>query len=712
MLLKHIQFMFTMKKRILRFKRILYAEFFLIFTLCIPSLKAEQIRLFTPDNGLFNSYINQIYQDSKGYIWITTYPGDGIVRLDANTLLPVFFNRHNSEIGNNIIRCIYEDRNDNIWFGTEDYGIYIFKVKATIDEKNVLQKDMQVVILPSWWWSVTAKLIYTVLIILLLFSSYAYLSYWLRQRRQKQLTEDKLQFFTDISHEIITPLTLIIGSLEKMMEIKVDDNMQASFRIMYQNAIRILRLMNQLMDLRALDRGKVKLKIEQVDIMGFIRNIMDSFTDLANNRQITFELKMDAEFPFVFIDRDCLDKVIFNLLSNAFKFTPAEGNVTVYVRTEGTERLAISVQDSGIGILEEQQKRIFERFYQIREGKRNTKMGTGIGLHLAKMMTELHHGSLHVESEPEKGSKFTVRLPLSKTAYRVDEFDAGNEEGPITMFQPSFPVFADEKNDEKFYKTKKKRRSSVLIVEDDTDILNYMEFELSHDYRVYTAINGKEGLTKALQYLPDVIVCDIVMPEMDGLALCKHIKKNEKTCHIPVILLTAKTSIEQRIEGLEMGADSYIPKPFNIKHLQTRIEKLIQLRETLKQKYTGELEVVEENIKVVTSDEKLLSRFNDKLKEQIKNPNLNVDLISKELGISRVHLNRRLKAITNDSPGSYIRNYRLKHAAWLLINKNMTIAEIAYAVGFSSQVHFSVIFKKHYGMSPSEYVETHRNTKE
>jgi len=194
------------------------------------------------------------------------------------------------------------------------------------------------------------------------------------------------------------------------------------------------------------------------------------------------------------------------------------------------------------------------------------------------------------------------------------------------------------------------------------------------------------------------------MPEMDGLTLCKLIKTNENTCHIPIILLTAKTSVEQRIEGLEMGADSYIPKPFNIKHLKTRIDKLIYLRETLKQKYTGKLEAQEENIKVVTSDEKLLARFNEQLKEQISNPDLNVGSISKELGISRVHLNRRLKAITNESPGNYIRNYRLKHAAWLLMNKNMTIAEIAYAVGFSSHAYFSSIFKEHYGMPPTEYI--------
>jgi len=597
-------------------------------------------------------------------------------------------------------------------------GVYVFKVKATIDEINILQKDMEVVILPPWWRTVPARLVYLTLVILLLCSVYIYLSYWIRQRRvlmekeqQKQISESKLRLFTDISHEIRTPLTLIIGPLEKMMDMKVDDTMRASFKIMYQNAIRILRLINQLMDLRAMDNRKLKLKVEPVDISSFISNIMDSFTDLASARQIDFRMKTEDQLPLVFIDKDCLDKIIFNLLSNAFKFTPLGGNIFIEVQTERTEQLVISVQDSGIGIAKEQQEHIFDRFYQVHDGNRNTKIGTGIGLHLSKMMAELHHGSLQVESEQGAGSKFIIKIPLKEPVYKADEFGAGSEESPVTMFQPSISSFANKETEEITKKTKKKGQESVLIVEDDMDILRYMESELSANYHIYTAINGKEGLTKALQYLPDVIVSDVVMPETDGLTLCKLIKTNEKTCHIPVILLTAKTSIEQRIEGLEVGADSYIPKPFNMKHLQTRIEKLILLREMLKQKYTGELDIAENDINVVTSDEKLLHRFTEKLKQNMMEPDLNVEFFSKELGISRVHLNRRLKAITNESPGNYIRNYRLKHAEWLLTNKNMTIAEIAYAVGFSSQAHFSTIFKKHYGMTPKEYVETHRNAK-
>ena len=627
-----------------------------------------------------------------------------------------------------------ESSNRSVTYTNLNPGFYVFKVKATIDGIHTLQKDMQVVILPPWWLSLTAKMSYVIVFILLIYSIYSYISHRLRQRRelmekeqQKQISESKLHFFTDISHEIRTPLSLIIAPLEKMIENgNGDPAMRSSFRIMYQNAIRILRMINQLMDLRALDNGKLKLKIEQVDILKFIHNIMDSFTDLANARQISFTMKSEDGLPPVFIDMDCLDKIIFNLLSNAFKFTPQGGSVLVDVQSEEQEKdgmtlcwLSISVQDSGIGITKEQHENIFDRFYQVPNGKPNVGMGKGIGgigLHLSKMMAELHHGSLKVESEPEKGSKFTVSIPLTMgheplsndTIYKADEYGSESEQTPVTMFQPSVYVINDKKDEGKTDKRKKNGQKSVLLVEDDLDILNYMKSELSTDYHIYTANNGKEGLTKALQYLPDIIVSDILMPEMNGLLLCKLIKTNETTCHIPVILLTAKTSIEQRIEGIEAGADSYIPKPFNIKHLQTRIEKLIKLRDTLKQKYSGELDVAEDDIKVITSDEKLLNRLNYILNTQLNNPDLSIEIISKELGVSKVQLHRRLKVLTNETPGNYIRNFRLKHAAWLLVNKNMTISEIAYSVGFSSLAYFSAIFKVHYGMSPKEYVETNK----
>jgi signal transduction histidine kinase/ligand-binding sensor domain-containing protein/DNA-binding response OmpR family regulator len=613
---------------------------------------------------------------------------------------------------------LVNDPNRSITYTNLNPGKYIFKIKATLDGTNFLEREIKVIIEPPFWLSVWAKIIYAVLILLIVYFIYLYLSNRIKQKQilmekeqQKQLSESKLQFFTDISHEIRTPLTLILGPIEKLEEHTKDEKNLSIYKIIHQNALRILRLVNQLMDLRAVDKGKLKLKVEETSLEEFINKIMDSFRELAISKQINFNLIVENPLPDVYIDRDCIDKVIFNLLSNAFKFTNTEGSITIYVRTNAG-KIEISVEDTGIGIAKENQTYIFDRFYQVRDNKVNTKMGTGIGLHLSKMMIELHHGEIFVESEPDNGCKFTVRLPLDKNEYKPEEFGNTIGEATAMMVQPSFQLY-EKITDANQEEEKKEARhvQSVLLVEDDIDILNYIDSELSVKYKIYKANNGKEGLNKALKHIPDLIVSDIVMPEMDGLNLCKVLKSNDKTCHIPIILLTAKTNVEQRIEGIEMGADSYIPKPFNMKHLETRIEKLIELRRKLKGKYSAGTNDAETEIQVVSSDEKLCLKFNEKLREQISNPNLSVESISRELGLSRVHLNRRLKAIINESPGNYIRNFRLKQAALLLTNKKMSIAEVAYAVGFSSHAYFSNIFKDHFGMSPSEYVETNKPEK-
>lgn len=598
-------------------------------------------------------------------------------------------------------------------------GKYIFKVKATLDGINFLTRDVQVVIDPPLWLSPWAKFFYFLLLVALLFMLYRYVLHRMKQGRilmeqeqEKQMSESKLQFFTDISHEIRTPLTLIIGPLEKLMEAKKDRKTHSSYQIIHQNALRILRLINQLMDLRAVEHGRLKLKVEPVSISRFVEHLMDSFREMAETKRIDFRLITDKEVPEeLYIDKDCLDKIVFNLLSNAFKFTPQGGTITVSIE-RGDDLLRLIVQDSGIGIEKDKQDLIFNRFFQVRENKANVKVGTGIGLHLSKLMAELHRGSIGVESEAGRGSSFIVTLPLSKEVYTPEEFGVPSAEEPVTMFQPSFPVFdvSDSQKDKmkNMGQEKDRKMHSVLVVEDDVDILRFIHSELSYRYKVYTANNGKEGLNLALRTLPDVIISDIVMPEMDGLTLCKILKSDSKTCHIPIVLLTAKTSVEQRIEGLEMGADSYIPKPFNVKHLETRVEKLIDLRNTLKEKFSGSQEEKMRELNVISSDEKLLQKLDELIRENMSNPDLSVESLSKELGLSRVHLNRRMKAIIRESPSTYIRNCRLKQAAWLLTHKRMTIAEVAYTVGFSSHAYFSNLFKEHFKMSPTEYVEVNR----
>ena len=607
---------------------------------------------------------------------------------------------------------LINNSNRSVTYTNLNPGKYVFKVRATLDSENFLQREIQVIIDPPFWLSVWAKIIYAFLFLAVIYSVYLYLSNRIEQRRilreqeqQKELSEAKLQFFTDISHEIRTPMSLIIAPIEKLIEKSNDEKTGYIYKIIYQNAIRILRLINQLMDLRAVEKGKLKLKLEKASLGEFISQIMESFKDLAKTKRIRFELILENDIPRIFIDKDCIDKIIFNLLSNAFKFTPSNGSITVYLLSNQTE-VEIWVEDTGIGIEKEEQAFIFDRFYQIHDKKANAKIGTGIGLHLSKMMIELHYGAIRVESEPDMGSKFIVTLPLDEKQYPIECFITENTKESTESIQSSFsdPSFFSGDRE----KLERDRRTgyshSLLLIEDDADILNYISMEMSEKYTIYTANNGKDGLNQALIHLPDIIVSDIVMPEMDGLTLCRILKTNEKTCHIPIILLTAKTSMEQQIEGLEMGADSYISKPFNLKYLETQIDKLIRLRKLLKQKFTKVTEEETPETKIISSDEKLVYKFNEKLKEQIRNPDLSVESISRELGISRVHLNRRLKSIINESPSTYIRDYRLKQAARMLAEKKLSIAEIAYAVGFSSHAYFSNTFKERYGMTPTEYM--------
>ena len=604
--------------------------------------------------------------------------------------------------------------NRSVTYTNLNPGSYVFKVKATLDGENFLQREIEVIIDPPFWLSIWAKITYILLVLIVIYAVYRYLTYRMEQKQiliekeqQKELSEAKLQFFTDISHEIRTPLSLIIAPLEKLIEKSNDAKNNSTYKIIHRNANRILRMINQLIDLQILEKGKLKLKLEKTSLDEFIRQIMESYEDLAKTNRIHFEMIVEDAIPLVYIDRDRIDKVIFNLLSNAFKFTPPDGNITVFLGIKDTE-VEIRIEDTGIGIDKEEQAMIFDRFYQIRDKKENTKPGTGIGLHLSKMMIELHQGTIRVESEPGKGSKFIVTLPLDENQYKPEYLEPVNPDRYPAFLKPSSSGFDWSIPPEIKEKSESDRKPalshSLLLIEDDADILNYIQSEMSGKYTIYTANNGKEGLNRALIHLPDIIVSDIVMPEPDGLTLCRILKTNDKTCHIPIILLTAKTSMEQQIEGLEMGADAYISKPFNLKHLETQIDKLIQLRMVLKYKFAEVSDVEQPDTQIVSSDEKLLQKFNDKLKEQIGNPNLSVESISHDLGLSRVHLNRRLKAIIHESPSTYIRNYRLKQAARLLTNKKLSIAEVAYAVGFSSHAYFSNIFKEQYGMSPSEYM--------
>ncbi len=594
-------------------------------------------------------------------------------------------------------------------------GDYTFRIRASIAGGPATERTLGITIEPPFYMTWWAQTIYALIAITMVYFAIRYTKMKLRIRKEnmekaneKRIMESKIQFFTDISHEVRTPLTLILSPIEQLISKTTDPALLKTYNLIDQNGKRILRLINQIMELRRLDNSESKLHASPTDIGKFLETIYSSFTQMAEEKQISYTLSVDDSVGQVWIDKDKIDKVVFNVLSNAFKYTPEHGAITLSATREA-EQLAIRVKDTGSGIPEQYRRAIFDRFYQVPTESNRTKLGTGIGLHLSHKLMELHHGSISVEDSSEKGTTFLITLPLDPSYLKPEEMvKEDSPESLATLNQPSMADFAVPEIGARVKGGGKTLSHTLLLVEDDPSILNYLTEILSPEYRILCATNGKEGLETAIRELPDCVITDIMMPEMSGTEMCKKIKSNPATCDIPVIILTAKTSIEQRVEGLAGGADSYIPKPFNIEHLRTRVSKLIELRKAMRDKYSGKLDVKEETVKVKSADDKLLDKVEAFVTKELANPDLSVELIAQEIGVSRSHLHRKLKQLTNQNPSDYIKNTRLRHAAYLLENKNIAVSEACYATGFSSLSHFSNSFKEFFGMSPTKYVEINR----
>lgn len=530
----------------------------------------------------------------------------------------------------------------------------------------------------------------------------------------EQLNEAKLQFFINISHEIRTPMSLIISPLQKLMATDYDTERQQSYNIIYRNAERLLRLVNQLMDIRKIDKGQMQLKFQETDIVSFIQDLHYTFAYQANTKHIKLDFHSEVKELKAWIDPKNFDKVILNILSNAFKFTPENGNIQIRLCTGNDPNAAekalsryfeISIEDDGIGINETELERIFDRFYQIRNSQNNSNIGTGIGLHLTRSLVELHHGSITVENnQGTPGCRFIVRLPLGKEHLKPEEIDNSavkQDSVHITTALPTTPLI------ETSPKTHSKSKYRVLIVEDDDEIRRYICQELGRDFHMQECRNGKEAFTYILKKTPDLIISDIMMPEMDGMTLCSKVKQNINTNHIPVILLTAKSREEDNLEGLSIGADAYITKPFSIEILRQSTFNLIKSRERLRNNFQGNQTQKErmQELEIESPDERLLDRIMKVINDNIANPELNVEMVAETVGISRVHLHRKLKELTNQSTRDLIRNLRLKQAATLLAKKRQSINEVAALTGFTNVAYFSTAFKELYGMTPTAYME-------
>lgn len=607
-------------------------------------------------------------------------------------------------------------------------GKYTFSVQAR-DHNNFSNiRTVTIAITPPWYQTWWAKVIWGCLGALLIYALTMYIlsrirhrQEVMRQKHMEQINEAKLQFFINISHEIRTPMTLIISPLEKLLA--EHSEKQPVYLMIYRNAQRILRLINQLMDIRKLDKGQMHLKFRETDIVGFINDLMQTFNYQAQKKNITFTFEKElegADSLKVWIDLNNFDKVLMNVLSNAFKYTHEGGNIEVLLKTGHNDAyrgalkdyFEIDITDNGIGIDKNKIEQIFERFYQIDNDMTQSNFGTGIGLHLSRSLVELHHGIIKAENrEDGQGTRFIIRLPLGSNHLKAEELENPEETGsePTISQLPKDSIYETEEENKtnEYRKPKAKTRYRVLIVEDDEEIRRYIRSELDSDFRIYECTNGREGLETILKEKPDLVISDVMMPEMDGITLCRKIKQNININHIPIILLTAKSKAEDQIEGLEIGADAYIVKPFNTELLRTTISNLIANRERLRGKLVGEQQVEEKitKIEMKSNDEILMSKVMKTINNHLADPTLNVEMLAANVGMSRVHMHRKLKELTNQSARDFIRSIRLKQAANLLREKNLSVSEVAYATGFSNLSHFSNTFRDFYGISPSEYKE-------
>ena len=518
------------------------------------------------------------------------------------------------------------------------------------------------------------------------------------RERDIKLNNEKLRFFTNISHELRTPLTLILGPVKQLLEENQNQSSEyqkSRYNLIHQNASRLLNLVNQVLDFRKAQTGELKLKVSKTNILRYTQNTFDSFKEYAYNKHIQFNLNTESDSLFGWIDRDKYDKILYNLLSNALKFTNKYGHVDLYVGLKNNEEghIIIEVSDDGIGIPKKSQEKIFKRFYQATNSKENNT-GSGIGLSLVKSLVDLHKGKIKVKSSSKKGSVFTVTLPISRDFYNEDEVFEGvtnKEKNPAT---PIIPVKKTSSNT--------KIKAKILVIEDNLELRKYLIDYLSNYYKVYEAENGEEGLHLCRQIKPTLCVADVMMPVMDGLTFCKELKNDELISHIPVILLTALSENEDKVRGFDLGADGYLVKPFDPSLLKSRISNIIQTRLELKAKFSDEAESEVGLLVHSPIDKDFMDKVTNLIEKNISNPDLTSRFLCDELGVSSSKLYRKIKELTDLSPNEFVRTVRLKKSAKLLKTKKYNVSEVTHLVGFNDPLYFSRRFKQQFGYPPSK----------
>lgn len=598
-------------------------------------------------------------------------------------------------------------------------GDYTFKIKAANGDGvwSSEIKKLKVKILPPWyqtWWS---YLIFVTLIILI---SVGVMIYFILHEKLKQklkyeqldkeridtINQGKFRYFTNISHEFRTPLTLIAGPLEQVITTNKDEKQSKYLAIIQKNTKRLLSLADQLITFRQAEQGFVSLNLNKITLGSFIYPATEAFENYAIEKNINFFYKVNSPNEEIIIDIEKVERILFNLLSNSFKNTPPHGNISIeadIINTTNDKLIKIDVIDTGKGIPAKDLDNIFERFYQLGNKKENIS-GGGIGLAFCKSLLELFKGEITVKSEPNVETRFTVLIPstISKN-YETSEIDTSNK-SYIKDWVPLPSEYKTESIDKE--ETGEISKHTILIVEDEEDLQIFLKSFLSDYYNIVLAKNGFEGLDKIKLQEPDLVISDVMMPKMDGFALCEKVKSNPETCHIPVLLLTALDDNENLIKGLEFGADDYISKPFSLKHLALRAEKLIQNKIKLKEHFSKNSSIPKDDIEMSVRDKEFLSDIISIIEKNISNSSFGVEELSTEIGLSTSHFYKRLKKLTGQIPNVYLRNFRLQRAAELLkSNKGFNVTEVMYQIGIESPSYFSTSFKKLHGLSPSDFLK-------
>jgi signal transduction histidine kinase/ligand-binding sensor domain-containing protein/DNA-binding response OmpR family regulator len=606
-------------------------------------------------------------------------------------------------------------------------GEYTFKLKASNNDNkwNDAAVRLQIKVLPPWWQTIWAYLIYILLFSLLVFSGmYLYKkrineinTFKLEREGRKQkveLQKQKLQFFTNISHEFRTPLTLIINPIQELIDSKETTISKATahkYHIINKNAERLSRLINELMDFRKLQSNKFRLQVDEFNLVENTKNILSFFNEESKRRAIRLELKHKKKNLNIWADKGILEKVLFNLLSNAFKVTPNEGKIQVRISEidkkilplvspeEPIPVVELSIKDNGPGIDQKDYKKIFKRFYQVSELNKSYYGSTGIGLEMVKNFVELHKGVIEVESELGKGSVFKIILPYGR-AYFKDSLYQNSEDtlqkAPINKVLKSKPEVYQIEDILKKKEVKKK----LLIAEDNVDLQDYLVSILEQDYEIILASDGQEGWLRTMEYRPDIIITDVIMPLMDGIAFSEKIKKDPALNHIPIVILTAKDLAEDRIKGREVGAEAYLVKPFNTKELKVVLEQLLLKNERLIRQSTT-IDLPETKTEGTDFNDKFIQSVVEYIQKNIENTSLNVEKLSAHLCLSRSQVYRKIKALTGLSPIEFIRRVRLEKSRTLFQNdKNLNVSEVAHKVGFLSASYFTVCYKKQFGELP------------